>query len=198
MEEIIRITQPEVFDESVVHSEIHAHQPFASFTFQNNDEIQFVVQHQDLCLLPSKHFLHIHRKITEDDGINAETTTKLINMAVCHLFEEVRYDSNGVEIDRNKNAGIIGVMKGHSSLSPGQQYSLENTGWLSGNTALTDSSGNFDVVLPLNCMQGFAEDHGQVIVNAKHELSLTRSNTDINAVIRRTFSKIHMTLNMLK
>ncbi|XP_068990468.1 uncharacterized protein [Neodiprion pinetum] len=184
MEEIIRIQKPVVFDELIAHSEIHAHQPFASSTFQNNDEIHIVVQHQDLCLLPSKSFLHIHGKITKDEGVNAVTTTKLINMAVCHLVQEVRYELNGVEIDRNKNVGFISIMKGHLSLSLGQQYSLENTGWLSDDVELTDASGNFDVVLPLNYMLGFTEDYCRVIVNGKQELIFTRSNSDLNAVIQ--------------
>ncbi|XP_068990471.1 uncharacterized protein [Neodiprion pinetum] len=116
----------------------------------NNDEIHIVVQHQDLCLLPSKSSLHIHGKITKDDGVAAVTVTKLINMAVCHLFEEVLYELNGVEIDRNKNVGITSTMKGYVSLTPGQQYSLENTGWLNGDKELTDATGNFDALATEN------------------------------------------------
>ncbi|XP_068989266.1 uncharacterized protein [Neodiprion pinetum] len=199
MEELIGIQKPVVFDESIAHSEIHAHQPFASSTFQNNDEIHIVVQHQDLCLLPSKSSLHIHEKITKDDGVAAVTVTKLINMAVCHLFEEVRYELNGVEIDRNKNVGITSTMKGYVSLSPGQQYSLENTGGLSGDNELTDAAGNFDAVLPLNHVLGFAEDYCRVFVNAKHKLILTRSNTDLNAVIQASITEnFKITLNKIE
>ncbi|XP_068990474.1 uncharacterized protein [Neodiprion pinetum] len=199
MEEIIRIQKPMVFDESIAHSEIHAHQPFAHSTFQNNDEIYIVVQHQDFCLLPSKSSLHIHGKITKDDGVAAVTVTKLINMAVCHLFEEVRYELNGVVIDRNKNVGITSTMKSYVSLSPGQQYSLENTGWLNGDNELTDAAGNFDVVLPLNYVLGFAEDYCRVVVNAKHELILTRSNTDLNAVIQTSITEnFKITLNKIE
>ncbi|XP_068993228.1 uncharacterized protein [Neodiprion pinetum] len=158
MEETIRIQKPITFDDSIVHSEIHVHQPFALSTFKNNDEIHLVVQHQDLCLLPSKISLHIHGKITKDGRLTAVTVTKLINTVVCHLFEEVRYELNGVEIDRNKNVGITSAMKGYISLSPGQQYSLENTGWLSKDNELTDAAGNFDVVLLLNYVLCFAED----------------------------------------
>ncbi|XP_068991480.1 uncharacterized protein [Neodiprion pinetum] len=154
---------------------------------------------EHLCLLPSKSSLHIHGKITKDDGVAAVTVTKLINMAVCHLFEEVRYELNGVEIDRNKNVGITSTMKGYVSLTPGQQYSLENTGWLSGDKEPTDAAGNFDVVLPLNYVLGFAEDYRRVIVNAKHELILTRSNTDLNAVIQTSATEnFKITLNKIE
>ncbi|XP_068989245.1 uncharacterized protein [Neodiprion pinetum] len=60
--------------------------------FQNNDEIHIVVQRQDLCLTPCESFLHIYGKITKDDGVNVVTTTKLINMTVCRLFKDIRYD----------------------------------------------------------------------------------------------------------
>nr|XP_046491842.1 uncharacterized protein LOC124223661 [Neodiprion pinetum] len=199
MEEITRIRKPVVFHKSIAHSEIHAHQPFASSTFQNNDKIHIVVQDQELCLLPSRSSLHIHGNITKDDGVAAVMVTKLINMAVCHLFEEVRYELNGVEIDRNKNVGITSTMKGYVSLSPGQKCSLENTGWSSGDKELTDAAGNFDVVLPFNHVQGFAEDYRRVIVNAKHELILTRSNTDLNAVIQTSATEnFKITLNKIK
>ncbi|XP_068990426.1 uncharacterized protein [Neodiprion pinetum] len=154
---------------------------------------------EHLCLLPSKSSLHIHGKIAKDDGVAAVTVTKLINMAVCHLFEEVRYELNGVEIDRNKNVGITCTMKGYVSLTLGQQYSLENTGWLSGDKELTDAAGNFDVVSPLNYVLCFAEDYRRVIVNAKHELILTRFNTDLDAVIQTSATEnFKITLNKIE
>ncbi|XP_068989243.1 uncharacterized protein [Neodiprion pinetum] len=120
-------------------------------------------------------------------------------MAVCHLFEEVRYELNGVEIDRNKNVGITSTMKGYVSLTPGQQYSLENTGCLSEDNELTDAAGNFDVVLPLNYVLGFAEDYCRVVVNAEHKLILTRSNTDLNAVIQASATEnFKITLNKIE
>ncbi|XP_046608806.1 uncharacterized protein LOC124299582 [Neodiprion virginianus] len=90
-------------------------------------------------------------------------------------------------------------MKGYVSLSPGQQYSLENTGWLSGDNELTDATGNFDVVLPVNYVLGFAEDYCRVVVNAEHELILTRSNTNFNAVIQASNKEnFKITLNRIE
>nr|XP_046491846.1 uncharacterized protein LOC124223664 [Neodiprion pinetum] len=120
-------------------------------------------------------------------------------MAVCYLFEEVCYELNGVEIDRNENVGITSTMKKYVSLSPGQEYSLENTGWLSGDKEPTDTAGNFDVVLPFNYVLGFVEDYRRVIVNAEHELILTSSNTDLNAVIQASATEnFKITLNKIK
>ncbi|XP_034941427.1 uncharacterized protein [Chelonus insularis] len=103
-------------------------------------------------------------------------------MFACFLFEEMRYELNGVEIDRSKNVGITTLMKGFPSFTPEQEYSLENSGMVLDNKKLCDSNGNFDVIIPLKLLFGFAEDYKQVIVNCKHELILIRANTDLNAI----------------
>ncbi|XP_046751324.1 uncharacterized protein LOC124414420 [Diprion similis] len=199
MEEIIRIQKPVTFDESIAHSEVHAHQPFASSTFGNNDEIRISVQNQNECVLPEKSSMHIHGKVTKED-YSRVAATKLVNMAVCHMFEKIRYELNGVEIDRNKNVGITSIMKGYLSLTPGQQRGLENTGWLSvADINLADDAGNFDVVIPLRYLLGFAEDYCRVVVNAKHELILTRANTDLIAVLQtNTTEKFKITLKKVE
>ncbi|CAB0045347.1 unnamed protein product [Trichogramma brassicae] len=63
----------------------------------------------------------------------------------------------------------------------------ENAGWcsdISQHPPVVDADGNFDVHLPLNMIFGFAEDYKKIIVNAKHELILVRSRTDLNAVVQ--------------
>jgi hypothetical protein len=183
-EEMLNIQTPVVFDESIAHYEVHAHKPYASSSFNNSDEIRIAVQHQDLCLLPSKSSLHVYGKITKADGTAAATA--LVNNAICHLFEEVRYELNAIEIDRSKNVGLTGLMKNYASLSPGQSSLLENAGWLDveEKQKLTDANGYFDVCIPLSMILGFAEDYRRIIVNAKHELILTRSKTDANAILQ--------------
>ena len=182
-EEILNIQTPVAFDESIAHYEIHAHKPYSSSTFNNSDEIRITVQHQDLCLLPSKSSIHVSGRLTKADGSLA--TTVLVNNAICHLFEEIRYEINAIEIDRNKNVGLTSLMKGYASLTPGQNSLLENAGWLDVEETrkLTDVNGYFDVCIPLNMILGFAEDYRKIIVNAKHELILTRAKSDMNAVL---------------
>lgn len=180
---MLSIRTPVVFDESIEHYEIHAHQPYATSSFNNSDEIRIAVQHQDLCILPSKSSLHVHGRLVKADG-TAATTTNLVSNAVGHLFDEVRYELNAVEIDKSKNVGLTSLMKGYISLNPGQSVTLENAGWISGDSKLTDDNGYFDVSIPLSLILGFAEDYRKIIVNAKHELILTRAKTDNNAVVQ--------------
>jgi hypothetical protein len=198
MAKMIKIQNPVTFDESIAHCEVHAHQPFASSTFKNNDEIRIAVQNQDLCVLPSKSALHIYGRITKGDNTPVAATTELVNMAVCHMFGGMRYELNGCEIDQNMNVGITSVMKGYLSFTPGQRHLLENTGWLGDDDTLTNGNGYFDVVIPLNFLLGFAEDYNRIIVNAKHELILTRSNNDSNAIIQTATENVKISLNKIE
>lgn len=182
MENILEIQSGVMFDESISNYEIHAHQPYTSTSFNNSDEIRISIQNQDLNLLPSRSLLRVSgRLFTPPNGI--VKNTNFVNCSICHLFEEIRYELNAVEIDRSKNVGITTVMKGLASLSPSQKKALVNASWLSKDEYnIHDHNGYFDVVIPLSMILGFAEDYRKIVVNMKHELILTRSRTDLNAV----------------
>ncbi|XP_048515867.1 uncharacterized protein LOC125502146 [Athalia rosae] len=111
MEEILNIQTPVMFDESVAHYEAHSHKPYAFPSFNNSGEKRIAVQHQDLALVPSKSSLHVYGRLMKTDGTVAVATT-LVNNAICHLFEEVRYGLNAIETDRSKNVDLTSLMKG--------------------------------------------------------------------------------------
>lgn len=183
MDNILDIQSPVAFDESISHYEMHAHQPYTGSNYNNSDEIRISIQHQDLCLLPSKSSLHVCGRLVKNDG-SAVQRTKLVNTAICHLFEEIRYEINAIEIDRCKNVGLTSLMKGWASFSSNRN--LENAGWLDVDEEkeLANAQGYFDVSIPLSMILGFAEDYRKIILNTKHELILRRSNTDLNAVVQ--------------
>ncbi|XP_051176007.1 uncharacterized protein LOC127291127 [Leptopilina boulardi] len=183
--EILNIDSPIIFDESIANYEVHAQQPYTSSTYNNSDEIRITVQNQDHCLLPSKSSLHVTGKVVKPDG-TALARTKLVSNGICHLFEEAKYELNGVEIDKNKNVGLTSLMKNYVSFDASQSKFLENVGWmeLSDEAKLTNDDGYFDVCIPLNMIFGFAEDYQKIIINAKHELILIKSRTDSNAVLQ--------------
>lgn len=185
MELALSVHSPVGFDESIAHYETHAHQPYTSSSFANSDEIRISIQHQDLCVLPSASSLHICGRLGKPNG-NVVTATRLSNNAILHLFEEIRYEINAIEIDRSKNVGLTSLMKGYASLTPAEMIGIENAGWLDieETKQLTDAQGYFDVCIPLAMILGFAEDYRKIIVNTKHELILTRSRNDANAVIQ--------------
>ena len=170
-EEILNISRLISYDESVAHYEVHA---YASSTTNNSDEIQ------------SKSFLHIQGKLVKEDGTPITNTRFIIN-AICHIFEEARYELNTVEIDKNKNVSLTSFIKNYISVYEVQSKFLENAGWFpssNANTSLTDDTGNFDISITLNTIFGFAEDYQKMVVNARHELILTRSRNYVNEVLQ--------------
>ncbi|XP_044591971.1 uncharacterized protein LOC123270101 [Cotesia glomerata] len=186
MAEILDIQKPIFFDESVSHYEVYAHLPYTSSTLNNSDEIRISIQHQDLCILPSKSSLHICGRFVKEDNTAVTESMELVNMAICHMFEEIRYELNAVEIDRCKNVGITSLMKNYVLQSPGRGNIMENAGWLTqAANKLTDADGYFDISIPLSFIFRFAEDYNRIIINAKHELILIRSNVDTNAYIHK-------------
>ena len=180
MEQILDVKSPIVFEESVAHYEIHSHLPYATSTYNNSDEIHIAIQHQDQCLLPCCSSLLIQGKVTQTDDAALKEGTALINNAISYLFSEVRYELNAIEIDKSKNVGLTSCMKAYPSPNPSQLKFLEIAGWNREN--FIDDKGNFEVLIPLSMILGFAEDYQKIIINAKHELILTRSNIDTNAI----------------
>ena len=203
-EEILNLSAAVVFDESIAHCETHAHQPYASSTFNNSDEVRITVQHQDLFVLPSQSAVHVQgRLLTAENGNAPPAHTTLVNNAICHLFEEIRYELNGVEIDRNKNVGLTTLMKGLVSITPHQQMTVsQNAGWRdvaeSATTVLNNAAGYFDVVIPLSMLLGFAEDYNRIVVNAKHELIFTRAISDHNAIQQTQDEEYTIKINKLE
>lgn len=199
-EEVLNIAKPIVYDESISHYEMHAHLPYASATFNNSDEIRIAIQNQDHCLLPSKSFLHIQGKLVKANGPPVTNTRFIIN-AICHLFEEARYELNAIEIDKSKNVGLTSLIKNYVSVYAAQSKFLENAGWFptcNANTSLIDDAGNFDVAIPLSILFGFAEDYQKIIVNARHELILTRARSDVNAILQTANEEIKISIEKIE
>lgn len=199
---MLSIEKKVIFDETIEQYEIHAHQPYASSTFNNNDEIRITIQNQDSYMLPCRSSIHIQGRLTQPNGTTNVAHTSLVNNAVCHMFEEMRYELNAIEIERVKNVGLTTAMKAYISQSRSQEDLLENAGWIiNDDKTLTNNDGYFDIYIPLGFIFGFAEDYQRVIVNAKHELILLRANTDINAILQTASAdneQFKITLNKIE
>lgn len=185
MVDILDVYSPISYDESVSHYEIHSYIPYNTSRFDNNDEIRITIQHQELNVLPSESSLHIIGKLClKNDETKIPENTRLVNNAICQLFEQIRYELNSVEIDRCKRVGLTSIMKGWVSHKPQKEECLINSGWLdvAENKTYT-SKGIFDVNIPLKMLFGFAEDYKKIIINCRHELVLTRAHSDDNAVL---------------
>lgn len=170
MADILNIGDESIFDDSIVKIETHTYNPYANTTFGHNDEIRIPIQQQDLYTLPCESFLYVEGRLIikkkNDDGL--ETT--LGNNCVAFMFDEIRYELNGVEIDRNRNVGITSTIKNYISLTYDKGQIMQNAGWTFVSSAAKYPEGYFNFCVPLNILLGFCEDYKHVIVNARHEL----------------------------
>ena len=132
-----------------------------------SDEIRIPIQQQDLYTLPYESFLYVERKLTKNKVVQSAHVT-LGNNCVAFIFDEIRYELNGVEIDRNRNVGITSILKNYVTVSSDRSVILRNAGW----DALTTAAGYFNFCVPLYVLLGFCEDYKRVVINARHEVIL--------------------------
>ncbi|XP_011861480.1 PREDICTED: uncharacterized protein LOC105558418 [Vollenhovia emeryi] len=190
MADILNIGREPIFDNSIVKIETHTYNPYANTTFGHSDEIRIPIQQQDLYTLPCESLLYIEGKLKKK---NNDAENFLANNYVAFMFDEIRYELNGVEIDRIRNAGITSTIKSYVSLTYDKSQILRNAGW---DILSTIPEGDFNFCVPLNMLLGFCEDYKRVVINARHELILIRARTDNNSI--KGDSKTEPEIELLK
>lgn len=178
-------------DESIIDYEYHSFTPYLN-SFQNSDEIRIPVRQTEHYTLPSKSFLMVEGKVMKVvNGVKTDdTTTSLVNNFPAFLFDEIRYELCGTEIDRVKNVGITTTIKNLLTAQPGDINWMQNAGW---NLPSLDNHSNktsFSVCIPLKLLLGFTEDYKPLLLNSKQELVLLRSLSDKN-VVEQTATDTH-------
>lgn len=181
-------------EDFITSQQFHTYTPYTT-SFDNNDEVRITIQSQDLFVLPSYSYLYIDfsTALRGAEPMDVQDISFSYNFTT-HMFSEMRYELNGIEIDRNKMPGITSTMKCLIACKSEdeQSYALFNE-----NSGKAVTAGTYKMLIPLRFLFGFCDDFRKVIMNCKHELILTRgrsndclykSNTDI---VKLTINKIH-------
>lgn len=169
------------YENTVTSYEYHTYKPYASCTYKNNDEIRIAVSQQDIITAPFESTLHITGKIAGKKTGGVDANISLVNNAVAHLFDDIRFEIGGIEVDHTKNPGVASTIKGLISVRDVEMGSLKNACWLGAGKTL-DKVKEFTFSVPLRMLLGFAEDYKKVLVNVKQELILLRAATDLDAI----------------
>jgi len=106
--------------------------------------------------------------------VASESVATLANNCVAFMFDEIRYELSGMEINCNRNVGITSI-KEFISLSFHGSLISRDAGWNLGSDIW---EGHFCV--PLSRLLGFYENYKRVVVNVCHELILIRARNDNN------------------
>jgi len=90
------------------------------------------------------------------------------------MFDEIRYELDGVEIDCNRNVDITSTLKNYVTISSERSVIAKNIGWEPRNPP----NGYFNFCIPLNMLLRFYEDYKRVVINTRHKLILILSRND--------------------
>ena len=193
--EILDITDEPVFDERIVKYETHTYNPYANTTMDYSDEIRIPIQQQDLYTLPCESFLYIEGRVV--DFIHEQQVACILaNNCVAFMFEELRYELDGVEIDRSRNVGVTSTIKNYISLTAERSKTLKHASWNEGGYQF--NNGNFNFCVPLDTLLGFCEDYRRIVINARHELILIRSRNDNNCLVGRADTNPRIELHKIQ
>ncbi|XP_071570611.1 uncharacterized protein [Temnothorax nylanderi] len=151
MTEILNIGGEPVFDDRIVKIETHTYNPF----------------------------LYVEGTLTVTRVADQVDNVVLGTNCVAFMFEEIRYELDGVEIDRCRNVRITSTLKNYVTVSSDRSVILRNAGWNPQN----NPNGHFNFCVPLNTLLGFFEDYKRVVANARHELVMIRSRNDNNSLV---------------
>lgn len=163
----------------------HTYRPYTP-SFRNNDEIRISVCSQDLYTLPGHSLIQIEGKVTyapKADGAATDDGKSVIltNNALAFLFDQVRYELNGVEIDRTRHVGVTSTAKTLLTCTKDEAAALEIAGW--GAPVFNAADKTFRGSIPLGFLLGFANDFKGYIVRMKQDLVLIRSRTNKNSYV---------------
>ncbi|XP_071571821.1 uncharacterized protein [Temnothorax nylanderi] len=127
MTEILNIGGEPVFDDRIVKIETYTYNPF----------------------------LYVEGTLTVTRVADQVDNVVLGTNCVAFMFDEIRYELDGVEIDRCRNVGITSTLKNYITVSSDRSVILRNAGWDPQN----NPNGHFNFCVPLNTLLGFCEDY---------------------------------------
>ena len=174
--DILDITSQYETDSKITKIEYHSYTPYTT-SFNNNDEIRISIQQTDVYPYLHESFIFLEGTITD------ATKVKLSNNGYSYLFEQIRLEINGIEVDSTRVLGITSSLKGYLSGTPDNYNCYENAGWNFKNATQSENDkGEFTACIPLKYWLGLFEDYKRILVNSRLELILTRSHSDLNAL----------------
>jgi len=178
--DILDITSQFETDSKITKIEYHSYSPYTT-SFNNNDEIRISIQQTDV-------YPYLHESFIFFEGVITDATkVKLSNNGYSYLFEQIRLEINGIEVDSTRVLGITSSLKGYLSGTPDNYNCYENAGWNFKNATQSENvKGEFSACIPLKYWLGLFEDYKRILVNSRLELILTRSHSDLNALQVKT------------
>ena len=172
-----------VDDCRITEIEYHSFLPYSSTALSNNDEVRIPIQNTESHTLPCESYIYIEGTISKPADLTEDVS--FINNGLTFLFSEMKYELNGIQIQKIVNPGISTTLKGYCSYTKSDITSHNNAAWDSdfknANSQFIEST-SFSGCINLKDLFGFCEDYKRILINCNQQLVLNRASLDINAV----------------
>ncbi|XP_008180372.1 uncharacterized protein LOC103308559 [Acyrthosiphon pisum] len=179
------VTAEYVDDCKITQMAYHSFTPYSNMSLSNNDEIRISILNMDAYTLPCESYIYIEGKVNKPTEA-ATAEVRFSNNGLAFLFSEMRYEINGIEIQKLKTPGVSSCLKAYCSYTPNDLNTLENTAWDSAMDSEDNknfmSEGVFAGCIPLKHLFGFCEDYKKILLNCNQQLILNRASTDLDAI----------------
>ena len=211
MESILDIQQNYIDDDSIRSFEVYSYQPISGTQLNGAGQITVRIENQDAYFYPRGSWLQIEGKLVKaDDTVyRDEDNISLINNGIMYLFDNIKYELSGQEIESVYNTGQATTMLGLAKYSkcfndgPGlnQCWKLDtstaaadtNTGFKTRHDYIIEKSapkGCFRFSIDLEHIFGFCEDYNKVMYGFVHALTLVRGASSNNAIFKATAAAV--------
>ena len=209
-EHILQLRESFQTDESIRRYEYQEYQPITGANINAAGEIRIIIESQDEIFHPAQSFLLVEGQLVKSGaaaGAYADADEiSLVNNGIMYLFQNIRYELSGHEIESLNHPGPATTMKGLLRYSDDfTKCQGMNQCWIKDQGAGTAKSdkdnlgfqarhdyiiekptpkGSFSFVIPLNHVFGFADDYDKVLYGLRHVLTLVRKGSSNDAIFR--------------
>ena len=116
-----------VDDCRITQIDYHSFLPYSTSALSNNDEVRIALHNTESYTLPCESYIYIEGTITKPAEITDDI--RFINNGLAFLFSEMRYELNGIQIQKLANPGITTTLKGYCSYNKSDIVSRYNAAW---------------------------------------------------------------------
>ena len=206
MASMLQIQEKYTEDNSIKSLEKYVYQPISGTQLNGAGQITIRIENQDAFFHPRRSSLQIEGRLVKAAAaaLYDQDLVSLTNNGIMYLFDNIKYQLSGQEIESLYHPGhattMLGLMKNTVDYNNGsglnQCWTLDtddgtaaatNLGFKKRNEYIIKKSapkGSFSFTVDLESIFGFCEDYDKVMYGFIHTLTLVRNASSDNAIFR--------------
>jgi hypothetical protein len=165
------VTAGYVDDCRITQIDYHSFLPYSTSALSNNDEVRIALHNTECYTLPCESYIYIEGTITKPVEITDDI--RFINNGLAFLFSEMKYEINGIQIQKLANPGVTTTLKGYCSYNKSNITSHHNAAWDNDIENVNKdfiNSDMFNGCINLKDLFGFCEDYKRILITCNQQL----------------------------